>query len=210
MKLSKKLQIIGVTTALMALCVGSTTFAAQKPRDLLADGELFTSEMVVKSGKVVYQDTTTDTSKWVWHNEKGYPEQLTFATFIYGSGLPEKPKAPPPRSGVPTGVTMAQNAFDKNAVKANANTLFIYATTGPSAAQTNIKITKAELFGRLLNVTVALKDAVPNTPLTMNLIYPESSAAIPLSKLPRFGSLRIRIANPQGLAIRNMDTDITE
>ena len=86
MRLSKKLQIIGVTTALMALCVGSTTLAAEKPRDLLADGELFTSEMVIKSGKVVYRDTTTDTSKWVWHNTKGYPEQMTFATFIYEIG----------------------------------------------------------------------------------------------------------------------------
>ena len=210
MRLSKKLQIIGVTTALMALCVGSTTLAAEKPRDLLADGELFTSEMVIKSGKVVYRDTTTDTSKWVWHNTKGYPEQMTFATFIYGSGLPEKAKVTQHQGGVPTGITMAQDAFDKNAVKANANTLFIYATTGPSAAKTGIKITKAELFGRLLNVTVALKDAEPNTPLTMNLTYPESTAAIPLSKLPRFGSLRIRIVNPQGLAIRNMDTDITE
>ncbi len=210
MQLTKKLQIVGVTMALMALCMGSTTLAAPKPRDLLADGELFTSEMVVKSGKVVYKDITVDTSKWVWHNKKGYPEQLTFATFIYGSDLPVTAKVTKQAGGVPTGVAMAQNAFEKNAVKANANTLFIYATTGPSAAKTAIKITKAELFGRLLNVTVALKDAEPNTPLTMNLVYPESTAAIPLSKLPRFGTLRIRIADTQGHAIRNMDTDITD
>ena len=169
MKLNKKLQIIGITAALMALWVGSTTFAAQKPRELLADGELFTSEMVLKSGKVVYKDKTTDTANWVWHNEKGYPEQLTFATFIYGTGLPETVKVTKQTGGVPTGIAMAQHAFEKNAVKANTNTLFIYATTGPSAAKTDIKITKAELFGRLLNVTVALKDAEKNAPLTMNL-----------------------------------------
>lgn len=207
---TKKIQIIGASAALIALCLGSVVSAAPKPRDLLADGELFTSEMVLKSGKLVYKNKTADTTKWVWHNEKGYPEQLTFATFIYGTGLPEKAEPIPGVNGIPTTMDMAKNAFTKNAVKANTNTLFIYATTGPSAAKTDIKIVKAELFGRLLNVTVALKDAEPNQPLTMNLIYPEATAAIPLSKLPRFGTLRIRIADTQGHALRNMDTAITE
>ena len=210
MQFNKKIQKIGIAAALLALCVSSTTMATPKPRELLADGELFTSDMVVKSGKIVYRDKSVDTSKWVWHNEKGYPENLTIATFIYGTDLPEQAPAGKNIGGVPTGITMAEQAFTRFAVKKNTNTLFIYATTGPSAAKTDIKITKAELFGRLLNITVALKDAEPNTPLTMNLIYPETTAAIPLSKLPRFGSLRIRIADPQGRAIRNMDTDITE
>lgn len=202
LKYTKK--ALGITLALMTLVGGTVLAAPSKERGLLADGELFAAERITTNAKVLY-DAKLNPQDWVWHNEKGYPSGLGCAVFVYGDGLPAAPGKSPFTGGVPKTPQMIAVAKNNNAIAANKNSMMFYVTTGPSAAQTDIIIAKVERYGRLLNVVVAMKDAVPNTPLTMNITYPENTAKISLSELPRFGNMRVRFVDMQGHALKNED-----
>jgi len=204
MKLTRSIKILGIGAVLMTFCAMQPSFAAEKVRGPLADGELFQSELVAETSKVLYTDKTGK-NNWVWHQENGYPKGLHFAVFFNAKDLPQVPAVVKKVGGVPTKDEMEKAARNRYAVKGNENSMVLYGTCGASAAQTDIAITNVELFGRLLNVTVALKDAEKNTPLTMNLIYPETAQVIPLKKLPKYGNLRIRFADVQGHALQTID-----
>lgn len=201
-KLNKKL--LSLSLALLTVGMLTVTEAASKEPGLLADGELFTSERVANTGKVLY-DGKIDAAQWIWHNNSGYPKGTGLAAFVYGDGLPAVPGKGPSVNGVPKPEQMIAVAKHKYGIAENKNSLMLYVTTGPSAAKTGIAISKVELYGRLLNVVVAMRDAEPNTPLTMNLIYPEANVKIPLSKLPTYGNLRVRFVDVQGHALKNED-----
>jgi hypothetical protein len=204
MKLNNIYKKIAMGAAVVGMCLSTTLAFAEDQPHLLADGELFTVARVVDSSKVLYENKSNST--WVWHSSDGYPLGLTFSAFINGKKLPETVvKATKTVKGVPTKTEMIQAGKDRYGVKGYENRLIIYGTTGASAAKTDIAIHKIELFGRLLNVTVALTDAEKNTPLTMNLIYPETMQAIDLKCLPKAGNLRVRFVDMKGNALQTED-----
>lgn len=204
MNLSLMKKLLSLSVALVTVSLVSVAVAAPKERGLLADGELFASERVLSRAKVLYNEKITP-AHWVWHNAKGYPAGLELAAFVYGDNLPQVPGKGPVVNGVPKPGQMTEVARNQYAVSANKNSLVLYATTGPSAAQTEIKITKVELYGRLLNVVVAMKDAEPNKPLTMNITYPETMVKISRKKLPSYGTLRLRFVDLRGHTLKNED-----
>lgn len=213
MEWKKEVKILGVGAALLTLCSAQPTLAAEQTRGPLADGELFQSELVVETSRVLYAENatktkngvTSKTSNWAWHHDNGYPRGMHFAVFFNGKNLPDTAAVVKKTGGVPTKMEMENAARIRYATKDNENTMILYGTTGASAAGTDIAITSVELFGRLLNVTVALKDAEKNVPVTMNLIYPETAVPIALKKLPTYGNMRIRFADQQGHALQTID-----
>ncbi|MDD3396698.1 MAG: hypothetical protein PHQ45_05715 [Acidaminococcaceae bacterium] len=175
-------------------------------RGPLTDGELFVSEMVTKDSKVIFANGKKE--DWVWHGDNGYPQGMGFTTIAnITSNLPETATIDR-MGGVPTREQSLQDAKTKYSIASYGKKLVLYGTTGPSAAKTDIKFLKAELFGRLLNVTVGLTDAEKNQPLTMNLIYPEAVETISLRKLPKYGNLRVRYVDVQGRTLQINDVDL--
>ncbi len=205
MKLKYGKIFLAVIASVITLSTALGGQAAAQERGLLADGELFTSLRVTENSKVIWKKTI-DNSEWIWHNDKGYPDGLGCAVFVYGDNLPATPgKGPQIKGGVPTTQQMIAVAENNYAIAANKNSLVLYATTGPSNAKTDLTIVSVERYGRLLNVVVALKDAKPNTPMTMNITYPETMVRIPLRKLPKYGSMKVRFVDMQGHAIAHSD-----
>jgi hypothetical protein len=195
-----------LVAALAGMCLSTTIASAEDQQHLLADGELFTASRVVETSKVLYENKLNGT--WVWHGTDGYPLGLTFGVFVNGKELPGavvKGKITGTTKGVPTKAEMLQAGKTRYGVKGYENKLVLYGTTGASAAKTSIAIHKVELFGRMLNVTVALTDAEKDTPLTMDLIYPETMEAISLKKLPKVGNLRVRFVDMKGNALQTED-----
>jgi len=206
MKLNNTYKKIVLMFAIAGMCLGTTMVSAEAPLHMLADGELFTATRVVETSKVLYENKLN--SSWVWHGTDGYPLGLTFGVFVNGKKLPGavvKGTISGITKGVPTKAEMIQAGKNRYGVKGYENQLVLYGTTGPSAEKTAIAIHKVELFGRLLNVTVALTDADKNTPLTMNLIYPETMEAISLKKLPKVGNLFVRFVDVKGNALQTED-----
>ena len=186
--------------------LGTTMASAENQQDMLADGELFTTSRVIETSKLLYENKLN--GSWIWHGTDGYPLGLTFGVFVNGKQLPvavAKGAITGTTKGVPTKAEMIQAAKNRYGVKGYENKLVLYGTTGASAVQTAITIKKVELFGRLLNVTVALTDAEKNTPLTLNLIYPETMETISLKKLPKVGNLRVRFVDMKGSALQTED-----
>ena len=200
--------LVGIIT--LALCLGSATAFAEETKALsrgpLADGELFTAEVMYKNVKTLYADNTI--TDWVWHGDNGYPLGMVFMAMVNGKDLPEIPRASSFQGGVPTKDEMVINAQNKYGIQKYENKLVLYGTTGPSAAKTQIAIKEVKLVGRLLNVVVYLTNAEPNTPLTMNLIYPETMVTIPRSALPRVGNLCVRFVDVEGRALQTQDVQL--
>ncbi|MEG0797747.1 MAG: hypothetical protein RR384_03040 [Acidaminococcaceae bacterium] len=199
--LSKKILTVG----LLGLACWGLGGQDVNARSHYNDGEVFTSTQVMHNAQVLYH--TNAYANWVWHGEQGLPTGLRFLVIPNGQKTQ-------------TVVTTAQDTkMDEERMLAAAQAKFqgadyakklvLYATTGPSAAKTEIAISRVELFGRLLNVTVALQDAELNTPLTMNLIYPETFKTISRSQLPVSGSLRVRFVDMKGHALAVEDIMLT-
>lgn len=183
-----------------AMCLGFSMVSAEEvQRGPLNDGELFQSMLVCEHSKVLY--STASAKDWVWHGQYGYPEGMKFFALANGKNLPAEPAEI--GAEVPSGEDkMLAAAKAKYQTDKYENKIVLYGTTGPAAAQTEMAITKVELFGRVLNVTVSLKDAEPNTPLTMNLIYPEVEKTIGYGAFPKAGgALKVRFVDVQGHAL---------
>lgn len=61
-------------------------------------------------------------------------------------------------------------------------------------------IQKAELFGRLLNVTVAIDDPKRTDTHEDEALFTESALCLPLKELPQYGTLLVRFADVTGHA----------
>lgn len=189
-----------------ALCFNAVVAMAaseKTTRGPLADGELFMAETMYKNAKTLY--TNNSVANWVWHGDNGYPLGMVFTALVNGKDLPEIPREKIVVGGVPTKDEMVINARNTYAVQKYENKLVLYGTAGPSAAKTEIAIKEVKLVGRLLNVVVALKNAEPNTPLTMNLIYPETVVVISKNKLPKVGTIKVRFVDTEGRALQTED-----
>ncbi len=207
MKCKKLSRLLVAAMSVMMLCGAMTVEAEQatNQKGLLADGELFVAPRVNATAKVLY-DGKLDKAQWARPQDAGIPKDFGCAVFIYGNGLPQTVAANKNNSKtINKTADMIDVAKSKYAVAANANSLVIYATTGPSAAQTDLAISKVTLYGRLLNVVVALKNADAVPPNVMNMWNPEKTVTIPLKKLPKFGNLRIRFADTNGVALSNQE-----
>ncbi len=101
--------------------------------------------------------------------------------------------------------SLTQKAKVRYAGKTYANKLVLYGTTGESEAKIAIAINKVELFGRLLNVTIALRNAAPNITLPKVLTHQEVMQTISLKKLPKEGNLRVRFVDMKGNALQIED-----
>lgn len=62
--------------------------------------------------------------------------------------------------------------------KTDTNKIVLYATLGPSAAKSAIALDNITNKDGVITATVFMKDAEPNKPLTMNLIYPSHTVII--------------------------------
>jgi len=199
----KKLSRLLVAAMSVVMLCGAMTVEAADQRALLADGELFVAPRVNATAKVLY-DGKLDKAQWTRPENSGIPKDFGCAVFTYGTGLPQTVAADKNRTINKTS-DMIDAAKAKYAVAANANSLVVYVTTGPSAAQTDLAISKVTLYGRLLNVVVALKNADAVPPNVMNMWNPEKTVTIPLKKLPKYGNLRIRFADTNGVALSNQE-----
>ena len=202
MKLNKISKLLCTTLSVMALCFAMTGEAADEKMGLLADGELFVSPRVNATAKVLY-DGKLDKAQWALPQGTAVPKGFGCAAFIYGKGLPQVASADKSAQTISKTADMIQAAKTKYAVAANANSLVVYVTTGPSAAETDLAISSVKLYGRLLNVVVALKNPNAVQKNAMNTMFPEKTVTIPLKKLPRYGNLRIRFADTNGQALAN-------
>ncbi len=146
--------------------------------------------------KVLYSGQ--DGREWVWHGDMGYPLGKFFTAVVNGQDLPKKATEKNQIKVNPTDSEMEAIVQERLAIKKYANKLVLFATTGASAAKTEIGIVKATLVGRLLNVQVGIANAPLNQPLTMNLIYPESVVSISKKNLPSYGDLHIRFVDLNG------------
>ena len=156
---------------------------AERPK--LADGELFVSERVVKDGKVIYQAADAHTD-WEHDSEKAVPG-LVCTAFIppkAGQDAPElasikklttqQEKSSRPGAGIPCILCQQTGALCGH---------------GYQWTERKMAITKAELFGRLLNVTVAIQDPSGVQDDGSEALSEEHVVTIPEKKLPRFGNL---------------------
>lgn len=192
--------------AITALCLSSTLVSAQERKTLLADGELFTVARVMDTGKILYENTAN--SAWVWQGTSGYPLGLSFGVIVNKANtrinMVEKK-----HNFKAKVATNSQSPMQKGKAryygKAYANKLVIYGTTGKSEAKAAIAINKVELLGRLLNVTIALRNAAPNISLSDALDQQETMQTISLKKLPKEGNLRVRFVDMKGNALQIED-----
>ena len=207
MKCKKLSRLLVAAMSVMMLCGAMTVEAEQatNQKGLLADGELFVAPRVNATAKVLY-DGKLDKAQWARPQDAGIPKDFGCAVFIYGNGLPQTVAANKNNSKtINKTADMIDVAKSKYAVAANANSLVDYVTTGPSAAETDLAISSVKLYGRLLNVVVAMKNPNAIQKNTMNTMFPEKTVAIPLKKLPRYGNLRLRFADTNGQALANQE-----
>jgi len=203
MKFKNVCRLFGTVLSVMMLCVAMTGEAAQNEVGLLADGELFVADRVNAGAKVLY-DGKLDKAQWALPQGTAVPQGFGCAAFVYGKNLPQTVSIDN-NATISKAADMIQVARTKYAVAANANSLVVYVTTGPSAAETDLAISSVKLYGRLLNVVVAMKNPNAIQKNTMNTMFPEKTVAIPLKKLPRYGNLRLRFADTNGQALANQE-----
>ncbi|MDD4721516.1 MAG: hypothetical protein PHR07_02015 [Acidaminococcaceae bacterium] len=192
--------------AITALCLSSTLVSAQERKTLLADGELFTVARVMDTGKILYENTANST--WVWQGTSGYPLGLSFGVIVNKANTRTNmvEKKHNFKAKVSTeSILLAQEAKASCVGKSYENKLILYGTTGESEAKTAVAINKVELFGRLLNVTIALRNVAPNISLPKALTYQEAKQTISFKKLPKFGNLRVRFVDMKGNTLKIED-----
>lgn len=209
MKVKHMYKKIALIMAVVGLCASSTMVSAKENKELLANGELFTVTRVMDTGKVIYENKNSNS--WVWQGAKGYPKGLTFSAFVSGKSTPnivaeQKNNALSGESQ--NEKSLVQEAKTRYKAKAYANKLIIYGVGADQANNLRMDINKVELFGRLLNVTVALTNAQTNVSANKDLHYVEIMRAIALKNLPKVGNLRVRFVDMQGNALQVEDVVI--
>lgn len=186
--------------ALLAALCAVPGYAAERPK--LADGELFVSERVVKDGKVIYQAADAHTD-WEHDSEKAVPG-LVCTAFI----PPKAGQDAPELASIKKLTTQQEKVLQarrRYSGASYANQLVLYAAMDTNGQNGKMAITKAELFGRLLNVTVAIQDPSGVQDDGSEALSEEHVVTIPEKKLPRFGNLRVRFSDTTGHALEDLD-----
>lgn len=171
---------------------------AQKAALLLADGELFVSQKIVDGGKVLYKGTTA-TDNWN-HDPEVTPDGFVGTAFVPRQVVLEKIDV----AGVGdvkrmyTAKEKIQGAQQKYHGKAYDSFLVIYTAMDTEGRGGQMAIQKAELFGRLLNVTVAIDDPKRTDTHEDEALFTESALCLPLKELPQYGTLLVRFADVTG------------
>lgn len=171
---------------------------AQKAALPLTDGELFVSQKIVDGGKVLYKGTTA-TDNWN-HDPEVTPDGFVGTAFVPRQVVLEKIDV----AGVGdvkrmyTAKEKIQGAQQKYHGKAYDSFLVIYTAMDTEGRGGQMAIQKAELFGRLLNVTVAIDDPKRTDTHEDEALFTESALCLPLKELPQYGTLLVRFADVTG------------
>ncbi|MDO5598105.1 MULTISPECIES: hypothetical protein [Acidaminococcus] len=186
--------------ALLAAVCAVPAYAEERPK--LADGELFVNERIVKDGRVLYKalDLHDD---WEHDPEKQVPG-LVCTAFI-----PSKDeKVGPELASVKKLTTKQEKILAARRHYSGgdyANKLVLLAAMDTRGQNGKLDIVKAELFGRLLNVTVAIQDPTGVQADGSEALSEEHVITLPAKDLPRYGNLRVRFSDATGHALDDMD-----
>ncbi len=189
-----------MAVALLAALCAAPAYAAERPK--LADGELFVSERVVKDGRVLFQAADAHTD-WEHDSEKTVPG-LVCTAFIPPKGGADAPELASVKK-LTTQQEKVLQARRRYSGPSYANQLVLYAAMNTNGQNGKLAITKAELFGRLLNVTVAIQDPTGTQDDGSEALAEEHVVTIPEKNLPRFGNLRVRFSDATGHALEDLD-----
>lgn len=164
----------------------------------LADGELFVSQKIVDGGKVLYRGTAA-TDNWN-HDPEVTPDDFVGTAFVPRQVVLEKIDAAGTGEvkRMSTAKEKIQSAQQKYHGKAYDPFLVIYTAMDTEGQGGQMTIQKAELFGRLLNVTVAIDDPKRTDSHEDEALFTESALCLPLKDLPQYGTLLIRFADVTG------------
>ena len=164
----------------------------------LADGELFVSQKIVDGGKVLYRGTAA-TDNWN-HDPEVTPDDFVGTAFVPRQVVLEKIDAAGTGEvkRMSTAKEKIQSAQQKYHGKAYDPFLVIYPAMDTDGQGGQMTIQKAELFGRLLNVTVAIDDPKRTDSHEDEALFTESALCLPLKDLPQYGTLLIRFADVTG------------
>lgn len=193
-------------TAAMLLVLAACTapaYAAESPK--LADGELFVSDRVVKDGKVLYKSNEAH-ADWEHDAEAKVPGFVGTA-FVPAAEKQQGTDEVRSIKKISRGeekVADVQRTYSGPDYKGK---LVLYAAMNTNGKDGNLAITKVERFGRLLNVTVALQDP-KNLQTDREDLYQQSVVFLPLKRLPKYGSLRIRFCDTTGHALEDLDVPL--
>ncbi|WP_455788424.1 hypothetical protein [Acidaminococcus fermentans] len=175
-------------------------YAAERPK--LADGELFVSDRIVRDGKVLYQAADAHTD-WEHDSEKAVQGLVCTAFLPSGEGQ-EGPELASIKK-LTSQQEKIRQARQRYGGAAYANQLVLYAAMNTNGQNGKLAITKAELFGRLLNVTLAVQDPTGTQNDGSEALSEEHVVTIPAKKLPRYGNLRVRFSDATGHALEDLD-----
>ena len=156
-------------------------YAAERPK--LADGELFVSDRIVRDGKVLYQAADAHTD-WEHDSEKAVQGLVCTAFLPSGEGQ-EGPELASIKK-LTSQQEKIRQARQRYGGAAYANQLVLYAAMNTNGQNGKLAITKAELFGRLLNVTLAVQDPTGTQNDGSEALSEEHVVTIPAKKLPRY------------------------
>lgn len=190
-------------TAAMAMMLTLLAESASAAVPKLADGELFVNDWVTARGRVLFaaQETHRD---WEHDSEEAVPG-LVCASYVNEKASLEEIEELVGVKKLTTREEKIKAAQAKYTGKGYDHSLILFAAMDTRGRNGNLAITKAELFGRLLNVTVAIQDGDALLDDGSETISRESVAAIPLKQLPRFGNLRVRFVDATGHGLDDMD-----
>lgn len=178
------------------------TVTSETSRGNIGDRDMYL-ERINTYGRTVLYVCSKDS--WKWQGEK---PQLAFAALHNGTNVPDVPKAANVKP-LPTAKDMAERAKKLYATAEYADSIVLYATTGPAPAFSRIAITRVEMYGRLLNATVAIDNTVPEGAVrTKELTYPECVISLNSGELPKVGNMRVRFIDRQGNALAVQDVSI--
>lgn len=186
--------------ALLAAVCAVPAYAEERPK--LADGELFVNDRIVADGKVLYKalDAHDD---WEHDAEEQVPG-LVCTAFI----PPRDGKVEPELASVKKLTAKQEKILEARRHYTGADyagKLVLFAVMDTNGQNGKLDIVKAELFGRLLNVTVAIQDPGSSRDNGSEVLSEEHVVTIPAKNLPRFGNLRVRFSDTTGHALDDMD-----
>lgn len=204
MSMKEKMKKIVAGALLMAICAAPAAYAAE--RGLLADGEIFASQKVAEDGRVLYRDKT-DRSQWK-HDNEAVPEGFVGAAFVPDLAADASDEKDVDQiKKVSLREEKVKAAEKKYSGKSYKKSLVLYAAMNTNGNDGDLAIQKVEILGRLLNVTVAVRDPRLAPADDSEALYKEDTVVIPLKKLPRYGSLRVRFVDVNGHGLE--DTDVS-
>ncbi len=189
--------------AAVAMVLSVLTAPAYAATAKIADGELFVNERITAQGRVLYkaQDAHSD---WEHDSELAVPG-LVCASYVNEKGFLDAKEELVGVKKLTTREEKIKAAQAKYTGKGYEHSLILFAAMDTQGKNGNLAITKAELFGRLLNVTVAIQDGDALLDDGSETISRESAVAIPMKQLPRFGNLRVRFVDATGHGLDDMD-----